>query len=730
LFKDKVLENFSEQFSNLVIPFEKAAPGTMKNISTVNILTLLFVVAACSSKYAEPLSTEDALKSFELREGFRIELFASEPYILDPVSMEFDEQGNVFAVEMPDYPFKPEPGKAKGRIVQLKDTDRDGRVDQSIVFADSLMEATSILPWQGGLIVTAGSDILYLKDTNSDGVADTKEVLFTGFFDRNSEAQITNLIFGIDNWIYASNNGQAGEVKFLRDPNAPSLRVNGADFRFRLERNQFECVTGTAQYGQTFDDFGHRFFTQNTLHVQQVVVPWKYRRRHKFLRSYTAVANISDHDFDMFQKTPPPYWRAERTKLRNQEFQENKLNQVEFADKHFTGCTGGTIYTGDAFPNAFYGTVFTGEVAGNLIHRDVLSMTEGSPLFKASRDLKERDREFLTSTDPWFRPANFSQGPDGNLYVMDFYRQHIESPFSIPEYLKEDMDFYYGSDLGRIYRISPLSGNAAPGDPPNLRNSATLELVKLLAHPSRWWRTQAQRLLLERQDTSAVPHLKSMVESHDDARARLHSLYALEGMNALDIEIIKKVLSNSAPAVREHALMLSENFPGCLPRAIESINDPSIHVSFQAALSIGNYEGANVVEALGDVVEKYGADSWFRAAVLTSKVGTSVELLRNISERGPFLKEPDRWKLTFVEDLSYAIGARNEKRQVAVFLELVGRPQIPEKEKFQSACLKGLMLGLKKSTNDARLKVVLDRVDAVTMKNADVLNALKFFFSK
>jgi hypothetical protein len=488
--------------------------------------------------------------------------------------------------------------------------------------------------------------------------------------------------------------------------------------------------TGTAQYGQTFDDFGHCFFTQNTWHIQQVVVPWKYRHRHKFLRSYTAVANISDHDFDMFQKTPPPYWRAERTKIRNKEFQENKLDQVEYADKHFTGCTGGTIYTGNAFPKEFYGTVFTGEVAGNLIHHDVLSMTDGSPLFKASRDLNERDREFLTSTDPWFRPANFSQGPDGHLYVMDFYRQHIESPFSIPEYLKEDMDFYYGSDLGRIYRISPSSGNAAPGDAPNLRNSATLELVKLLAHPSRWWRTQAQRLLLERQDTSVVPHLKSMLESHEDARARLHALYALEGMNALDIEIIKKALSNSAPAIREHALMLSENFQECLPRAIELINDPSIHVSFQAALSIGNSKGANVVEALGDVVEKHGADSWFRAAVLTSEVGTTVELLRNVLERGSFLMEPDTFKLTFVEDLSYAIGARNEKNQVAMLLEFVGRPQFSKNEKFQSACLNGLMLGLKKSTDDPRLKVVLDRVDVVNMKNADVLNDLKYFFSK
>jgi putative membrane-bound dehydrogenase-like protein len=250
------------------------------------------------------------------------------------VSMEFDEMGNIYVVEMPDYPFKPEAGKQKGRIIQLKDTNGDGRIDQSVIFADSLMEATSILPWKGGLLVTTAPHILYLKDTDGDGHSDTREILFSGFFDQNSEAQITSLSFGVDNWIYAANNGQPGEVTSGKDSSATPLKMSGADFRFRPDRNQFERTTGSGQFGQTLDDWGNRFITQNTLHIQQTIMPWKYWHRHPFLPSPKAVVNISDHDLEMYQKTPPPYWRAERTRRRNADFKERNLDRVEYAEDH------------------------------------------------------------------------------------------------------------------------------------------------------------------------------------------------------------------------------------------------------------------------------------------------------------------------------------------------------------------------------------------------------------
>ena len=169
------------------------------------------------------------MKHFELDSGFKIELFASEPNVLSPVDLVWDEEGNIYVIEMGDYPSIAEAGKAKGRIRVLKDANHDGTIDEAIVFAENLPSATSMLPWMGGLIVTAAPDILYLKDTTGDFHADTREVLFTGFFAKNSEAQITNLRFGVDNWIYANNNGQDGEIHFTRDsdPAVFMLTANG-----------------------------------------------------------------------------------------------------------------------------------------------------------------------------------------------------------------------------------------------------------------------------------------------------------------------------------------------------------------------------------------------------------------------------------------------------------------------------------------------------------------------
>ncbi|MDH3649500.1 MAG: hypothetical protein OEQ53_07440, partial [Saprospiraceae bacterium] len=411
------------------------------------LLALGFANGCQQSLYDPPKSPQESLASFDIIPEFQVELFASEPHVQDPVDMTIDEQGRIYAVEMPDYPFKPKPGEGKCRIKQLIDRDGDGVIDSSIVFIDRISEATSILRWRAGLLIAAAPNILFAADTDGDGQADSTEIIFSGFFENNSEAQITNLKFGIDNWIYASNHGQAGEIHFTRDPEKKPLQIRGGDFRFRLDKGQFEVVTGPAQFGQAFNNRGHRFVTQNTLHLQHVVVPWRYVHRHPYLPPNSYTANISDHELEMFQQTPPPYWRAERTRRRQKRYKEQGLDRVEYAEDHFTGCSGGTFYAGHTFSAEFYGSIFTGDVAGNLIHCDILEILSGSPTYVGKRAPIDTDREFLMSTDSWFRPTHFYVGPDGSLYVVDFYRQHIETPLSIPEDLKADMDFMQGSDL-------------------------------------------------------------------------------------------------------------------------------------------------------------------------------------------------------------------------------------------------------------------------------------------
>lgn len=698
------------------------------------IYSLGLISLACISceeqRYPDGLSPEKALESFQLRDGFKIELFAAEPHAQDPVEMVFDENGNAFVAEMPDYPYMPEENGA-GRIRLLQDTNSDGVIDKSIIFADSILEVTSMLPWKGGLIVTAAPHILYLKDTDGDLKADAQEILFTGFFENNSEAQITSLRFGIDNWIYAANNGQAGTVTYTRKPDAPALSMAGADFRFRLDQDKFELESGAAQFGQTIDDWGNRYITQNTLHIRQVVIPRRYLTRNGQMPPGNVLTNISDHDLEMFQITPPPYWRAERTARRQKQYKEQNLDRVEYAEDHFTGSSGGTIYDGDAFPEEYYGNIFTGDVAGNLVHRDVLVPSKDSPVLIAKRDEGEKSAEFLASNDSWFRPAGFTVGPDGSLFVIDMYRQHIETPLSIPEDLKEDMDFLAGSDRGRIYRIVPKGFDAGKKEVPNLKDKSPQDYVQLLAHPHRWWRLQAQRLLLERQDASVVAPVKEMFSTNKDPRTRLHALYVLEGLNALNASLVGKALDDAHPGVRKHGLILAERYPELLPQVLKSTKDSSVQLVLQAALSAGEFKGAKVAHALAAVANEYSADPWMRMAVLSSEAGTSPEMLSELKRLG-FFSSADKERLAFLEQFSYMVGTRNKSSEVNRHLDLLNRSVVDKDEKWQIAGVKGLIKGLERSGElSPEMKEKLKQLEVSTGNEAkSAITDLSKFYAK
>ncbi|GAA4320097.1 PVC-type heme-binding CxxCH protein [Compostibacter hankyongensis] len=693
------------------------------NPSRCLLFLAVTAVASCTTKsrYPGPLPAEESMKTFHFADDFKAEIFATEPLVADPVSMTFDEAGNAYVVEMPDANME-DSAKGKCRIVLLKDTNGDGRADKSVIFADRLNEATSVLPWKGGLFVAAAPTISYFKDTDGDGKADSKKIVFSGFFKNNDEAQITSLTFGVDNWIYANNDGQAGKVRSASD--TASLSMQGADFRFRPDRDQFELSTGPGQFGQAIDDWGHRFFSQNTLHIRQVVIPVRYLRRNPAMppSAQSAVINVSDHDPLMYQLTPAPYWRAERTKRRNQEYQEHHLDRVEYEKGHFSGGSGGTFYGGDAFPEAYYGNIFTGDVSGNLVHRDILAQPSGDdPFYTAKRGDAEKDKEFMAATDSWVRPTSFAVGPDGALYMIDMYRQHIETPVSIPEDLQTDMDFRAGSNMGRIYRIVPKNAGAYKKPDVDLQHATAAELVKLLSHPSSWWALQAHRLLLERQDKTVIPALKDLFAQSKDPRSRLHALYLLEGLNALDAGTVALALKDSAAGVRENAVQLAERFPACLPQLKEMVRDSSFRVAFQATLSLGNFPAAAVAPALADVVERHGENSWYRTAVLSSAAGSSPALLKILMQKGIF-RETAPWKEAFLGDLSYVTGGRNEKEQTGSLLALLQQPALATATGEQAAAVKGLISGLlvAKTTDTAQQTALksLKTENADDIKNA------------
>src|SRR5690606_11675457 len=160
-------------------------------------------------------------------------------------------------------------------------------------------------------------------------------------------------------------------------------------------------------------------------------------------------------DIRAFAISEPPYWRVERSEGRQRQYDAAGLDRTEHVWNHFTGASGGMMYNAGLFPEAYYGNIFTAEVALNLVHRDVIHTTQEGPFLSAKRAPEGQEKEFLASTDTWFRPVNSTVGPEGALYIVDMYRQHIETPVSIPDSLKQDMYFQKGTELGRIYRIYP-----------------------------------------------------------------------------------------------------------------------------------------------------------------------------------------------------------------------------------------------------------------------------------
>ncbi|HUQ93312.1 MAG TPA: PVC-type heme-binding CxxCH protein, partial [Bryobacteraceae bacterium] len=594
----------------------------MKKISLFFLPVIVAVISAgCSKSGTRPVAPANAAATLKLSEGFRVELFASEPMVLDPVDMVFDENGRAYVADMLDLPYDPPKGKpARSRIVMLEDTDGDGKADKSTVFAEDVLQVSGLFPWKGGLIVPAAPNIYYMKDTNGDGKADVREVLFTGFFQGNPEAQVSNPRLGPDNWIYFSNTGNAGHITSPKWPGHPAIEVRGGDFRFHPIRNVAEPASGTTQYGMTIDDWGNRFISQNTTHLRHVVIPRNYLLRSPLLE----VSNVHHDPYGkrerlMYPLTPPEEWRAERTKIRQKRYDESKSGRVEHVAGHITGATGSTIYSGDAWPEEYRGNIFTGDVSGNLVRRDIV--TPDGVTFSA-RPAREQV-EFLASTDSWFRPTNFANAPDGNLYLTDMYRQTIETPLSIPEELQKrlKLDFYRGDDMGRLYRIVSNAPRVKRSLKTNLGTLSAAQLVAELENENGWNRQTAKRLLLEKQDQSTAPLLRQMAAGSAKPVARLATLWTLEGMGSLAEADVLAAMENPHAGLREHGMKLSESLPqsaGIEKALLARLSDPEIRVSLQLAFTLGGYKSRAAHAGIAQLAAVHSDSNWFRTAALSS----------------------------------------------------------------------------------------------------------------
>ncbi len=611
-----------------------------------------------------PKTPQEALKTFETAPGFHMELVAAEPLVHSPVAGAFDEDGNLYVCEMRDYPFKPAEGHEPiGSIRLLRDTDGDGVFDKSTVFADKLLWAAGVAPWKGGVFVAAPPDIWYLKDTNGDGVADERRKVFTGFGTGNQQAMVNNLVWWLDHKIYGATAGNGGEIRPANDPQAKPIDVGHCDFRFEPMSGEFETITGTVQFGNTFDDWGNRFVCSESQPLQHIVLPQHYLARNPYLPVSTAINNIAPGPVPIFRISPIERWRQIRSNRRVAS--EERSAESPGASHHVVDAAAGvTIYRGGAYPTQYYGTVFVGDGQNNLVHHRVLS--PDTVTFKSKR--AEEHSEFVRSSDIWFRPVNFINAPDGTLYCLDMSREVLES-IHIPLDVAKHLDFTSGRNYGRIYRIAPEGFHSPP--PPRLSKAKGPELVAALESPHGWWRDTASRLIYERQDKSIVAALERLVSQSQRPEVRLHALWSLHGLNSLRDASLMVGLNDVHPGVRENAVRLAE------PRLHSSVElsnkvlalaaDTNARVRLQVAFSLGEVRDPATVKTLVALAAK-SEDSWTRSAVLSSLSTAPAETLSlllsdtttNHTVRG-----------ALCDPLAEMVGQRNRRDEIASSLRAI-----------------------------------------------------------
>ena len=603
-----------------------------------------------------PTNPAEALKSFQVADGFQMELVASEPLISTPVAIEWDAGGALFVCEMRGYSEDRDDGIS--RITRLTDEDGDGVFDRRTIYADGLFWPTGLFPYDGGLFVGDAPDLIYFKDTDGDGKADEKRVVLTGFGTSNVQGLMNSFRWDLDNRLHIACSSVGGMVRRPNQPESDANNVRGRDVAFDPRTETFELTSGAAQHGMCFDDWGRKFVSSNSNHLQQVMYEDRYIGRNPFLRAPSARISIASDgpQAEVYRSSPVEPWRIVRTRLRVGGLVPGPVEGGGRAAGYFTGATGVTIYRGDAWPEEFRGYAVIGDVGSNLVHRKVL--VPNGLEFVGNR--VDSESEFVASTDIWFRPAQFANAPDGTLHVIDVCREVIEHPKSLPPDIKKHLDLTSGRDRGRIYRIVPdgFEHRATP----DLVAAPTQELVRLLAHPNAWHRETAARRLYERSDRTAIAPLRRLALESSSPLARMHALYALDGLDGLDEATALACLQDSHAGVRCAAIRLSERIESTkkLREQLRLLkDDQSIQVRYQLAFTVGSIDELDAAPILAAIIKRDTSDRWIRTAVQSSAFDTAGKLFASLVVDRTF-RSPGASQ--FLSQLAGQISQQNDER--------------------------------------------------------------------
>jgi len=620
----------------------------------------------------------NALASFQIKRGFRIELAAAEPMVAAPAALAFDERGRLFVAEMRDYPDRREQSPHLGQIRMLEDMDENGVFQTSTVYADNLPWPSAVACYGGGIFVAATPQIFYLKDSAGDGIADVVKVVFTGFGGRpyvpNPRALLNSFNWGLDNCLHCGMAGLDGAVSVLSTAQVPSLALADSDFAFDPRTLAISPEAGPGQSGMSFDNCGRKFLCDMNRPLRLAMCEPRYLARNLFFPAPPQV-------LDAASPATPIYRFPAESRAPNPPKGGRPPSTNALAAAWLTDARGCVVYRGSTFGSNYVENVFVADPQAHLIHRFVLRQ-HGLEMV-AERPSDEQRTEFLVSKDQSFRPVQIVNGPDGALYIADFRAGH---------------------ESGRIYRIVPESFQRPPS--PRLDRLKTYDLAALLAQANGWQADTAARLLYEERDPAAAGLLRNMLDHSKLPLARLRALHALDGLGALQGAQVLRALRDSDERVRQHAVLLVERLaaPAWVSGELWAqlcvmVADPSIRVRYQLAFTLGELPVPGRGLVLANLLARDLDNRWISGAVLSSLSEGPGPFLTGLA--GDALFRNSAAGQQFLAQLATMIGVRGRLEDVTQVLDLLDKAPVSAPSPYEM--LIALGEGLHRSGSSLRL---------------------------
>jgi mono/diheme cytochrome c family protein len=618
-----------------------------------------------------PLTPEEALKTFSVPPGYRVELVAAEPLVDSPILIDFDADGRMWVVEMPS--FLPDNSghdatEPIDRIVVLEDTNNDGKMDKRTVFADHLVAPRAIKVLDRGVLIGDPPNLWFMRDTDGDLKADTKErVVDTYGRGGNVEHDANSLMWAMDNIMYSSEH----------------------TWDLRLKNGKFEPLPALSrgQWQISQDDAGRVYRNINDSPLFVDYTPSRY-----FLRNPNnpRTRGLYESLIDQIDATVYPVrpTRGVNRGYRDEYFRADASSIV------IQGTSGPTIYRGDKYPESTRGNAFIADSPTNLVHQMTI-VDDGSGRLSASNSVERG--EFFASSDERCRPVATYSAPDGNLYVIDMYRGVVQAGGIWSEYLT---DYIRKNSLllpvgyGRIWRVVYGTGPNTRGPKPSLSRATPAQLVSTLSHPNGWWRDTAQQLLIQRGDKTVVPALQGLAATAPDWRTRLHALWTLEGLDAATPAIVTKALADTSSDVRAAGIKISERW---LPTPGEAITasvlklggDASWTVRRQFAASLGALPADARVAPAVAVLSRDGNDPVVVDALVSGLRGVEPRVLQQLLQQQATNQQSAEDAVTV---LSAAVAKSGDAAAVQIVLDAATDGRRPASQR--RALLTGLNAAL------------------------------------